>query len=268
MSTQDSDRYWQTLGDSNPYWGVLTADTFHADNLTGAAVEELYSSGEAQIDSVFEVVRRHLDADFTPASALDFGCGVGRLLIPLAQRCGAALGIDVSDGMLQRARSRCDRLGLSNVRLLQDGGELAGVSERFDLIHSFIVFQHIPCPRGEAIARRLLQLLNDGGVGVLHFTYFKMPRSRRHKLRRIIEWLRLYRLASAIRGCAAGLYRTLTGRAWGDAEMQMNPYNLNAIFLALQQAGVRRIHLEYTDHGGNFGVILFFQKSGADHYLA
>ena len=38
------------------------------------------------------------------------------------------VGVDVSDGMLRRAQARCDGLGLSNVRLLNDCGRLADVT--------------------------------------------------------------------------------------------------------------------------------------------
>jgi SAM-dependent methyltransferase len=245
MPSEDAERYWQAVGEENPYWGVLTADAYRADNLTDDAVEALYASGEAHIDFVLGVVRRHLDEHFAPASALDFGCGVGRLVVPLAKRCPAVVGVDVSDGMLRRADERCARLGLANVRLLRD----LPPGEAFDLVHSFIVFQHIPCPRGLAIIEELLGRLRDGGVGVLHLTYFNEPPARNSPLRRFARAARrLLRL--------------------GSPQMQMNAYDLNPILLALQRAGVRRLHLEYTDHGGCYGVLLFFQKRGDDRYLA
>jgi SAM-dependent methyltransferase len=266
MPTDAAGQFWQSLGDENPYWGVLTADTFRADNLTDSAVEAFYAGGEEHVSFVLDTVRTHIDPEFAPDSAIDFGCGVGRLVVPLARRCGAVVGIDVADGMLRRARARCDRLGLSNVRLLTDVDHLPE-AEGFDLVHSYIVFQHIPCAKGEAIAEQLLGRLADGGVGVLHFTYFKEPRSRRPRLRRFLERWRLYRLARGVRGLARGAAEWVTGRTWDEPEMQMNSYNLNAILLTLQRAGVRRLHLEYTDHGGCYGVMLFFQKCAADRYM-
>lgn len=45
-----------------------------------------------------------------------------------------------------------------------------------------------------------------------------------------------------------------------DPEMQMNPYNLNEIFFIIQTAGASNIYIEFTDHGGELGVCLCFQK--------
>jgi hypothetical protein len=44
--------------------------------------------------------------------------------------------------------------------------------------------------------------------------------------------------------------------------MQMNPYNMNEILFLLQCRGVQRTYVEFTDHGGELGVSLFFSLSG------
>ena len=54
--------------------------------------------------------------------AIDIGCGCGATTIALAQRVrtdGRVLGVDISEPMLERARERCDALGLTNVELLR-----------------------------------------------------------------------------------------------------------------------------------------------------
>ena len=48
-----------------------------------------------------------------------------------------------------------------------------------------------------------------------------------------------------------------------DPAMQMNPYNLSELGFLLQSAGIRRFHADFTDHGGELGVFLFFQKPAA-----
>jgi hypothetical protein len=44
-----------------------------------------------------------------------------------------------------------------------------------------------------------------------------------------------------------------------DPEIQMNPYNVNQILFAMQSTGISRFHTEFTDHGGELGVFIFFQ---------
>jgi len=56
--------------------------------------------------------------------ALDLACGTGRLLIPLASAGYDVDGVDVSDDMLEHARRRADRLGLSVALIRQAMHEL------------------------------------------------------------------------------------------------------------------------------------------------
>ena len=169
-------------------------------------------------------MRRRLDADFAPRSVLDFGCGVGRMLLPLAARCQRAVGVDVSESMLAEAGEHCRRRGLSNVDLVRSDGDDLSSLGTFDLVHSFIVFQHISPDRGEATLRELGRVLNPGGVGVLHFAYALKLRP---------WWLR----------DVIGALRTRALRLFGPI-VEMYPYDLNRVFSTLHDGGITRVHVE------------------------
>lgn len=62
--------------------------------------------------------------------------------------------------MLEKARSRGDRVGATNLMFVQGDDNLSKVEGKFDLITSHIVLQHIPVQRGERMFGRLLDLLN------------------------------------------------------------------------------------------------------------
>ena len=71
--------------------------------------------------------------------AIDIGCGCGATTIALAQRVGTdgrVLGVDISEPMLERARERCDALGLTNVELLRADAQRALVPRGNDLAFS------------------------------------------------------------------------------------------------------------------------------------
>jgi len=191
------------------------------------------------VEFLFDTVRRRLDADFAPRSVLDFGCGVGRMLLPLAERCQRAVGVDVSESMLAEAREHCRRRGLSNVHLVRSDGDDLSSLGTFDLVHSFIVFQHVSPARGEATLRELSRVLNPGGVGVLHFAYALKLRP---------WWLR----------DVIGALRTRALRLFGPI-VEMYPYDLNRVFTTLHEGGIARLHVELTDHD-YYGTILFFQR--------
>jgi len=164
-----SDQDWQELARREPYFAVLTDDRYRGD-LSGDAREQFFASGEADVEALFTL----LPLGFAPRSALDFGCGVGRLTRALAKRVERVHGVDVAPAMLELARQ--------NVPSATFSSDLPDVE--FDLIVSLLVFQHIPVARGLEYLRELLARLN--GVAVIQFT-FRRPGGR---LRRIARWLR------------------------------------------------------------------------------
>lgn len=247
-----SDAAWEKYGEIDPYFGVLSHEKFRGTSLDGAeaAHSEFFRSGEEHVASILETVRRHLDPEFRPERILDFGCGVGRLLIPFARVGGHAVGVDVSEAMLREARRNCDAYGVENVELLRSDDRLSRVEGSFDFVHSFIVFQHIPTGRGLAVLRAMLDRLAEGGVGALHFTYAR----RAPLLRKGVNWMRkTVPLVNNVVNLAQG-------RPWSYPLMQMNEYPLNRVFEILQEAGCHHCYVRHSDHGGHWGVMLFFQK--------
>src|SRR5215813_8304094 len=139
----NTDRTWKKLGEIDPYYGVLSHPRFRAAATEGEIRREFFMSGEDHVERVFATIRENLDPEFAPSRALDFGCGVGRVTIPLARRIAQVVAIDVSDSMLSEANKNCEEAGVRNVTLLKSDDGLGRLSGDFDFLHSFIVFQHI-----------------------------------------------------------------------------------------------------------------------------
>ena len=59
--------------------------------------------------------------------ALDFGCGVGRLVLPLARRYRTVVGIDISDAYIAEAVRNRDKHGLTNISLRGRSGRVRGL---------------------------------------------------------------------------------------------------------------------------------------------
>jgi 2-polyprenyl-3-methyl-5-hydroxy-6-metoxy-1,4-benzoquinol methylase len=264
-----TDRDWEILGRTDPYWAVVTHDEYRRENLTDEAVEEFFESGERYLEVVLERIRSTLDPEFAPRTALDFGCGVGRVLVHLAKRCESVVGIDVAESMLMETRARCDSLGLANVSLLKGDDSLSGVSGSYDLVHSFIVLQHIPPSRGMGLVTRLAGLLAPEGVGVLHLTYARRGGGRAHPARCWAGWMK-QRAVHFVRRAGGSLVPGLRRRigSTAAAPMYVFHYDLNTVFRVLQEASIRRLHVEHTDHSGCYGVILFFQRVLGAGYAA
>lgn len=260
----NTDHDWERLGAKDPFWAVITLDKYRAEHLSDEAIAEFYGSGDYQVNWIIENVRRHVVPEFTPRSALDFGCGVGRLSLALARRCERVVGVDVSSGMLEKAQLHADRRGIHNLTLVK--GDLAQVEQTFDLVVTFIVLQHIPVHRGEQIFRQLLERIADGGVGALHVTYSRADIGP--DLLRAENAIPSGEAAPAPSEQAPHVSAEPDAPPPAEPKMQMNGYDLNRLFHDMQQAGVRRFHTEFTDHGGSWGVMLFFQKRAGDRYHA
>jgi len=242
----ETDDQWRSFGRCDPYYGVISDEKFRLESITPAAIDDFFRSGAAHVDETLRIVRERVDADFKIGCALDFGCGVGRVTIALAQHSVGVVGVDVSESMISEARAQCAARGVGNVDFavnLPDG-------VLFNFVHSFIVFQHIPPSKGFPILSHMLQLLAPGGVGVLHFTYG----SRMPLLRRVLEglkrWVPPVRMAVNI----------LKGRHWRYPYMLMANYDLCELLEFFSACGITQYYTVRTDHGGYFGVILYFQK--------
>src|SRR5688500_2310195 len=127
----DSDKDWERFGKTDPYFAVLTAPEFHG-RPSDIHRAKFFESGENHIAAVFAIIRERLDPAFAPERALDFGCGVGRLVLPLAARCPAVMGVDVSQSMLAEAGRNCVEAGVTHVQLLQSDDELSAIKGQFD----------------------------------------------------------------------------------------------------------------------------------------
>jgi SAM-dependent methyltransferase len=243
----NSDREWEEWGRRDPYFGVITNPKYRRREMQEADKHEFFESGYWHVNYVMKTVHDHIDRDFKPCSILDFGCGVGRTLVSFAQIAQEAVGLDISSSMLQEASKNCRERGLTNVRLLRSDDALSALTPPYDLIHSCIVFQHIPFERGRNLFRQLLGLIAPRGIGAFHFLYSKS------------QYAEAYGVPPAITAAVTTQPRQTSSIA--DPEIQMNPYNMTEILFLIQTAGVRRFYADFTDHGGELGLFLFFQTN-------
>lgn len=249
-----TDSAWEAWGRKDPYFGVITNPKFRKSGLTAEARKEFFDSGFAHAEYVMQMIRQYIEPDFQPQSILDFGCGVGRLIVPFAKLSPEVTGMDVSRAMLEEATRNCAEYGVAGVQLLVSDDDLSLLAGQFDLIHSYIVFQHIPPVRGRAILGQLLSHLRVGGVGAIHVSYSKIQYATTHGL--APPPVPATEITVSQRPLAPA---NLAPEA--DPEMQMNSYHMNELLFLMQRAGVSRFHAEFTDHGGELGVFVFFRRA-------
>lgn len=179
----DSDKQWVRLGRIDPYLKtVRTLDPYKLDPTLGRDIDAYFESGERYLSDLFETIRRYVAADFKPRVAVDFGCSVGRVAMPLARRCESLIGLDVSPDALGEAERNAARLGTTNARWLPSDDDLSQVTEPIDLFHSYNVLQHMPVARGLHVVHRALSRLAPGGVIAVHVPYDDHASQVRHAI--------------------------------------------------------------------------------------
>jgi SAM-dependent methyltransferase len=239
---RDTDADWDRIARSDPYYGVLTDPRFRTENLTEEALAEFFRSGEGAVKQAAKRLKsRH--ADFSPASALDFGCGVGRLTRALAAMTGDAYGVDVAEAMLIEARRHAPASAAF-------GHELP--ERAFDWIMSLIVFQHIPPERGYRLLEALLQRLAPGGFVTLQFALYREPEHSGAPGGRIVV--------------DGGIVRTVNvpvPSSLRQGEMVMFDYDLTVIVAILAAADVSDLDLVHTNHGGFHGAFLYGRRASS-----
>lgn len=123
----------------------------------------LYAPVYDRLASVFTATRRRAleNLALQPGErVLIVGCGTGLDLEFIAPGV-AVCGIDVSPGMLRRARRRARRLGLTPDLRLGDARELPWPEASFDVVILHFILAVAPDP--ERIARESARVLRPGG---------------------------------------------------------------------------------------------------------
>ncbi len=153
---------YEDLGHADPLYAVLTRHDRRGGRWDPA---EFFETGLQEVAGLLE----HLAAlPWKPGreTALDFGCGVGRLTQALAEHYDQVVGIDISHTMIANAR-RFDRHPGRVQYLVNTGGDLRLLGDdRFDLVYSSITLQHIPPEYQASYIQDFIRVIRPGGLAV------------------------------------------------------------------------------------------------------
>jgi ubiquinone/menaquinone biosynthesis C-methylase UbiE len=170
----------------DPMWAVLS----RPGRRLSWEREEFLDTGRREAN---EVVAR-LDALGHPRarrSALDFGCGLGRVTRGLADHFDEVIGLDIAEGMVEGARALHG--DVANLRFVQSARpDLAVLGERrFDLVYSRLVLQHVGSQDViRSYVTEFVRVLADGGVAMFQLPVRLPLRMRLQAARRAYRALR------------------------------------------------------------------------------
>jgi SAM-dependent methyltransferase len=171
-------RYWDRQADSDPMWAILT-DPAKAGRRWD--VDEFFATGVHEV-AIFMEQASAWGVPVSRRTALDFGCGIGRLTQALAGHFEQAYGVDVSPKMIELAKThnrrgaRCEYVCNPATNL----GEFETGS--IDMVYSWITLQHMRPGHARRYMREFLRVLAPGGL--LLFQYPSKPIGLRFRFTR------------------------------------------------------------------------------------
>lgn len=200
MPIAEHRRDWEDLSRLDPFWAILSDPS---KQFGGWDREEFLERGTEDVARVMERAAA-LGHPHGRESALDFGCGAGRLTRALSGHFAACTGVDISEPMIDLARElNADREGCRFVVNTQpDLGLFEDAS--FDLVLTEIVLQHLPGRTAIlTYVREFVRVLRPGGL-----LEFQLP-SAIPPIRRLQPRPRAYGLLRSLGVPADVLYRRL-----------------------------------------------------------
>jgi len=203
---------WDEAARQDAMFNIVT----FADKVNGGwTPEDFFAHGQVEIDAAMERLKMFGlgDRHGEPLStALDFGCGVGRLTRALAHWYGGVDGVDISEEMVALARKHVEpeeRVayyvnGNPDLSLFED--------DRYDLVYSMIVLQHMPQEFQHGYVQEFFRVLKPGGVAM-----FEIPDGPDY--RHPHEWLSMFGVPrGTVEGWVTGAGGTLV-----DVELLPEP---------------------------------------------
>lgn len=210
MTLERHRRHWEELASLDPLWAVLS---YRSKKFGRWDCDEFLATGDEQVSHHLA----HAAAFGYPQrsrSALDFGCGVGRLAPALSNRCDTYHGVDIAPRMVDQARALHAHRPNCTFSVNHDLtlGQLA--DESFDVVMTLYVLQHLTS-RGAILTYvgHLVRVLREGGVLVFQLpACIPAPEKLVYDTRRFL-WLGLR---------AAGVPSSTLHRRLGLSPMAMN----------------------------------------------
>jgi|JI7StandDraft_1071085.scaffolds.fasta_scaffold04888_4 ubiquinone/menaquinone biosynthesis C-methylase UbiE len=166
MNIKELQRNWNTFGKQDPLWAIITRADKKGKKWD---LDEFFKTGDRKIHQLFDMLREQ-KIKVNKGSALDFGCGVGRLTLALASHFQQVNGVDIAESMIELA-NRYNKYPERCKYFVNTKDDLSLFSERsFDFIYTVIVLQHMRQEYAKSYIAEFVRLLKPSGVAV-----FQMP---------------------------------------------------------------------------------------------
>ena len=132
---------WDARAKLNPLLAIATGHSKNEDDFWNSGVIDCKEILGMEGQRFSNIVKNKEPSNMR---ILEIGCGIGRILIPMAKIFGETIGVDVSSEMVQLGQKYVTNT--PNCKILESNGINLSLfpDNHFDFCYSYIVFQHIP----------------------------------------------------------------------------------------------------------------------------
>jgi SAM-dependent methyltransferase len=155
-----SQKHWNELGNKDPMWAILADPDKKGGKWNN---EEFFQTGREDIRRVLKKLDDSGIA-FRRGSALDFGCGLGRLSQALSDHFTSVDGVDISASMIAQARSLNKAPAAVRYHLNIKRDLSLFPSATYDFILSRLCLQHIDPQDQLCYISEFVRLLKPDGI--------------------------------------------------------------------------------------------------------
>lgn len=180
---------WEQISANDALYGIASADEKKNNKWE---LDDFFKRGEGIINQLMETSTKY-GYPSKKDTALDFGCGAGRLLRFTSWHFRQVIGIDISKGMIELAKKYNG--DLKNVEyFVNEEPNLHFIADNsVDMVYTFHVLQHIP-KRNDRIRfiKEFQRILKPNGLLAFHIPIF-LPFRKRIQIKR-----RLYSILNSL----------------------------------------------------------------------
>jgi SAM-dependent methyltransferase len=156
---------WTTLGERDPFWAILSETDKKGGGWDQA---DFFQTGVDEIDRVLRTARSLSPVRYD--SAVDFGCGVGRLSQALATHFEHVAGLDIAASMIRTA-VQLNRFPDHCEYVHNVAADLSVLPDRSaDFIYSSITLQHVVPELARCYIREFFRIARPGALVI-----FQLP---------------------------------------------------------------------------------------------
>ena len=160
------------IGPTEPHFAV-PIDSPEALNSIDTNIAQFWATGHVQAEALLQSLERFGLTELKNKTAVEFGCGVGRLSLGLAGKFKQLHSYDMSDSQIGLAKKASVDADVRNCQFHLSSGNPFAALERADFFYSKNTFEYYPPPIIHQFIRNALRSLNPDGLALLQIPTFQ-----------------------------------------------------------------------------------------------